>query len=74
MRIFIYISIHQVDITHINGCRIYLDIMKGEKLSSIKVAKMDIVIGQLVHRVGEEGVRDFSENNFYFIRLHYNLV
>ena len=48
--------------------------MKGKKLSSIKVAKMDIVIGQLVHRVGEEGVRDFSENKFHFIRVHDYLV
>ena len=45
-----------------NGYRIYLDIMTGGKLSSIRLLTWDSFIGQIDHPVGEKrwGYRYFS--------------
>ena len=67
--------------TH-NGYRIYVDVLAGENLSSIELAKMDLICWSFVHSEGEgDGVnRVNGEYNFlasckhHFIRVYEYLV
>ena len=61
---------------HVSECRIYVDIMTGEKLSSIELANMEIIYGSVVHPVGGEGrgIVILARCKFQFIREHKNLV
>ena len=58
-----------------NGYKINLDIMTGEKLSSIWVANKDIINCELLHPLGGDGggIRSASYI-FNFIRVHDNQV
>ena len=61
-----------------NGYRIYVDIMTGEKLSSIRLLTWNSFIGQIDHPVGEERIRwgivILARCKFHFTREHENLV
>ena len=65
---------------HSNGCEIFVDIIKGEKLSSIKLAKMKHVCWSVrsSNRRGKDGLKGDKEGNrrfkFHIIREHENLV
>ena len=65
-----------------NGCRIYVDGITGEKLSSIKVVIHPAFIGRAVYPVGgkEDGVKGVGEivilapYRVHFVIEHDNLV
>ena len=62
-----------------NGCRIYVDIMTGKKLSTFYLANS--IIGHFFHPEGWDGVKVVEGGivilpccKFHFIREHENLV
>ena len=55
----------------INGCKIYLDIMKGEKLSSLHGSRHWSVRSSSKRR--EDGVKGMEGGNHYFSRLQVSL-
>ena len=60
-----------------NGCRIYMDIMTGEKCRQFTLLTWNSLISQFVHPVGDEEKRKIdilARCEFHFIRQHENLV
>ena len=51
-----------------------MDIMIGEKLSSIKLLMWTSLIGQFLNPLGGDGVMGGIVTSFTFIRVHDNLV
>ena len=57
-----------------NGCRIYVDIITGEKLSSFRLQFPLAFIGQAVYPVIGEGVKGGDTGYRYFSPLESSLI